>query len=234
MMDLATIRVRYFCRLPFNLNFRCYSFKRFAGITALAATEHGRIANPIPHQAFTDVSWNDLRETHQVVKDMLFCARADLLKAHPFPEVDLVIPESVVWSAIGHLLTRHIPEVLLIKEYQAVNAISFTGLMSYNRGRAYSLVSTERHLKNYPKTWKVRLLRLVKFIRYSIHGGLGLGEARRLWKDNSGSFVYWMTFPFAMALAFKDRLQKKVIKSHREFDAVKHSVILTVDELNSV
>jgi glycosyltransferase involved in cell wall biosynthesis len=201
----------------------------YVGLTALAATDAwGAIENPFPSAPFTDVSWNDLAEVHRVTGDMLFCARAEELKAHPFPEIDLVIPESVVWTAIGDRPTRLVPEVLKMVEYQSSHAVSFNGSMSYNRGRAYSLATTTRNFRHYRQTMKTRLWRLINFIRYSLHGEITPYKSRRLWGENSSTFLFWIMFPIALGLAVKDRLQGKVKMTHRKFLAAQDSANFSI------
>ena len=206
----------------------------YVGVTALAATEEGCIVNPFPDVDFKDVSWNDLAEVYRVTGDMVFCVRSDLLEAHPFPEVDLVIPESVVWTAIGYKLARFVPEVLLVKEYRVIHAISFTNTMNYNRGRAYAVALTERNLRTYKRSLIVRFWRLVTFIRYSLHGEISIWKARQLWGDNSYGLAYWLIFPFAYFIAVKDTLQGKVRFSHREFLANRYVARFDVEILNSI
>lgn len=205
---------------------------KYVGLTALAATDQGTIANPFPEVPYKDVSWNDLAEIHHVTTDMLFCARAAALKANPFPEVDLVIPESVVWTAIGDRSTRLISEVLLMKEYRTAYSISFSGTMSYNRGRAYALAETVYNLRSYHRVWILRVWRLITFIRYSLHGEIELAQARRMWGANSFGWAFWLACPLACGLAFKDRMQGKVRRTHREFIAAKVDTRYTVEILN--
>ena len=78
----------------------------FVGVTALAATQEGVIVNPFPDVDHIDVSWNDLAEVHHVSSDMIYMVRSEEMRGNPFPEVDLVIPEGVVWNAIGYRKTR--------------------------------------------------------------------------------------------------------------------------------
>ncbi|WP_089729403.1 glycosyltransferase family 2 protein [Candidatus Thiosymbion oneisti] len=196
----------------------------YVGVTALCATDEGVVVNPFPDVEQTDVSWNDLAGMHKVTRDMLFFTRASALKACPFPEVDLVIPESVVWTQIGHRKTRLISEVLMIKEYKADNRISFTGCMAYNRGRAYALATTERNLRSYTRGWRIRAWHLITFLRYSIHGELAMREVLRLWGNNTSRFALWASLPVAWLLAIKDMRQGKVKKTHREFLAVRNTV----------
>lgn len=205
----------------------------FVGMTALAAHEKGCIVNPFPDVNYKDVSWNDLSEIYKVTRDMLFCTRADILKAHAFPEVDFVIPESVVWSAIGDRKSRLISEVLKIIEYNADHCISFSGRMEYNRGRAYALAASVRNVQSYPQSWQIRTRRLITFIRYCVHGELNFSDALRLWGDNSNYVAFSLAIPLALLLATKDALQGKVVKSHREFLVAKGKVKIIVERINN-
>jgi glycosyltransferase involved in cell wall biosynthesis len=205
----------------------------YVGVTALAATNQGVIANPFPDVAFKDVSWNDLSEKYHVTSDMLFCARADALKAIPFPEVDMVIPESVVWTALGHRLSRLIPEILKKIEYGAEHAISFSGNMSYNRGRAHALAATRNNLIGYRRSPKVLAWRLITYIRYCIHGDMTFGQAIKLWGGNSDHLSFYLAFPFALVLALKDRWQGKVRKTHLEFLSAQVLVCITSEKLGA-
>lgn len=200
----------------------------FVGVSALAATKDGIIVDPIQEGEDPDIPWNDLAQRFGSHSDMIYMARTDALRAHPFPEVDLVIPESVVWNAIGHLRAKLVPQVLLIKEYRAPNAISFSGKMSYNRGRAYALAAIERYLRPYRALQHAPWPRIVTFLRYSLHGEIGLAEARRLWGDNSTSARFWLALPWAGIHAVIDRIRGKVVRSHREFLANRDSAVSAV------
>ncbi len=91
---------------------------QFLGVTALAATEDGVIFNPFRDLQQVDLKLNDMAEVKSAATDMMHMARTDLLRANPFPEVDLVVPESAVWSVVCHCPSRLISEVLLRKEYR--------------------------------------------------------------------------------------------------------------------
>ncbi len=207
---------------------------RYVGVTALCATEAGIIVNPFPNVEYLDTTWNDLAEVHRVTSDMLYFTRASDLKAHPFPEVDFVVPESVVWTAIGNKKTRFIPEVLKMVEYRVANAISFTGKMEYNRGRAHALATATRNLAAYRRSAKVRWWRLVTFIRYSVHGEISYRDQLHLWGNNSPTVVWAMMSPLAWLLALKDRLQGKVRRTHREFLAASQIATITCQRLQGV
>ena len=207
---------------------------KYVGVTALCATEAGVIVNPFPNVEYLDTTWNDLAEVHRVYSDMLYFTRASDLKAHPFPEVDFVVPESVVWTAIGNKKTRFIPEVLKMVEYRAPNAISFTGKMEYNRGRAHALATSTRNLAGYRRSAKVRWWRLVTFIRYSVHGEISNRDQLHLWCNNSPTIAWVLMWPLAWLLALKDRLQGKVRRTHREFSAANQIATITCQRLQGV
>ena len=203
----------------------------YVGITALCRTESGVVVDPFPGVDYLDTTWNDLAEVHGVTADMLFFTRASELKAHPFPEVDFLVPESVVWTAIGNRKTRVIPEVLQVKEYRSDHCISFSGKMEYNRGRAWALAKTVRHLSGYHRSLRTRAWRLVNFIRYCLHGEIGYRPALALWGNNSPPLLLWLAAPVGGLLALKDRWQGKVVKTHRAFLAARESASLTVERL---
>lgn len=206
--------------------------KDFVGVTAQCTTSGGTTADPFPGVAWTDVSWNDLAAKHHVKTDMLFFVRADALRATPFPEVDLVIPESVVWSVLGHRKSRLISEVLMYKEYQgAAGGLSFSGVMSYNRGRAYALAQTAQAFKSYPSPLRERWWQQVTFLRYALHGELGLRETLRLWRAGIVCLVP-LSYAAAYLLVFRDALQGKVRKTHREFLAAREGATITAQRLS--
>lgn len=187
----------------------------FVGVTALAATDSGVILNPVVDGLSIDISWNELATRSNSTSDMLFVARSDALRDCPFPEVDLVIPESAVWCRLGHRKTRLVGEVLKGVEYCTPNAISFSGVMSYNRGRAHALAISHHELSVLHSLAPSRLSSLITFLRYCWHGDIGLREAFALW--NHGSRLrFAAALPAAALFVAHDRLRNTVVKSHRE------------------
>lgn len=205
----------------------------YVGIAALCRTEAGVVVDPFPDRASLDTTWNDLAEVHGVTADMLFFTRATALKSHPFPEVDFVVPESVVWTAIGHRKARVIRDVLKVNEYGSDHCISFSGKMEYSRGRAHALAATVRHLSGYPHGFRVRLWRAITFVRYCLHGEIGYREARALWGYHSSRLLFLVAVPCGWLLALKDRWQGKVVMTHRAFLANREHASLTVERFGA-
>lgn len=202
--------------------------ENYVGITALCGDRRGVISTALPLPGEFDTTWNDLRLKSKIDGDMLHFVRGDLLKTLPFPEIDFVVPEQVVWSRLGHMKTRVCPEVLESKQYNAPNAISFTKKMAYCRGRAHAIAAIERNLSSYSRTnWQKRWA-LITFLRCCMHGEIGVAESRRLWGRNSTTSELLAMLPVATLLAAKDIAQGRVRRTHRDFETANRTVTMTV------
>lgn len=201
--------------------------KLFFGVSAFAINKDGAITNPFPSLKSVDISFNDLISKYPLGFDLLVMARTEILHAHPFPEVDLYVPEGAVWNIIGHQKMRLVPDALLIKDYLATPgmSVSYSGKMAYNRGRAYAIAIVRQSLSSVQLTPLQRILEVINFLRYCQHGDLSILEARALWKTNSSALLLFAALPIAAALATIDRLQDKVVYSHREFLRNRHAYI---------
>ncbi|CAJ0888471.1 hypothetical protein AMST5_03880 [freshwater sediment metagenome] len=200
----------------------------FVGLVGLCRTEEGDILTQLPFQERFDTTWNELSEIHRVTGDMVYLARAEALRNHPFPEVDFIVPESAVWSALGERRVRVCPEALKVIEYGAMHCVSFSGRMEYNRGRAIAMALSEHNLRRYPKTLSTRLWRAITYLRYSIHGELGAVEALSAWGANFPGPLIVLLYPIAYILASIDTIRGKVRKTHREFLAAQSKTKINV------
>ena len=201
----------------------------FVGVTALCGDERGVISTRLPASGIFDTTWNDLRVRSRVGGDMLYFTCSKFLKMNPFPVVDYLVSEGVVWTSIGNLKTRICPEILKVVQYGAPNCISFSRKMEYCRGKAYALAILNKNLRGFPKKWTDRLWDIITFIRYCLHGEIGLVEGIQLWGKNTPASLIVLLIPFASLLAVKDVLQGKVKKTHREFERARKSVVITVE-----
>jgi hypothetical protein len=144
-----------------------------------------------------------------------------MLLENPFPEVDFVIPESVVWCKFSTMNVVVMPQVVQIRQYNSTeNSISFSGKMQYNRANAYALYTTESELiekkveSAFINRWRV----FVNFIRYSIHGEMSAVEIHRMLHKMKFGVVYFILLPISIILILKDVAQRKVVYTHRGFD----------------
>jgi len=202
------------------------------GIT-LCSNLNSLLDNSRTYNENQSLTLNIMTETHGIQGDFFICARASLLKANLFPEVDLYMPEGLLWATIGEYPVDFIPEILIHKNYNSKGAISFVKTMTYCRGKAYSLSGYVSRTKGYERPFILRVWQLVTFIRYSIHGEIDTLEARRLWSNNPAAEFYWVLFLVGLMLALRDKFKQVVVYSHREFLRAREGARVSVERLNS-
>jgi glycosyltransferase involved in cell wall biosynthesis len=202
----------------------------FCGVSALCDTEEGVLGNRFySSDKPLDMVWNEMYRSLRA--DLVIFTRTELVKQNPFPEVDFLISESSVWSKIGVRKTRFIPIVLERKQYGEINALSYSRHMSYNRGHAYAIALTNPYVSHFLSSQE-RVIRAVNYLRYSRHGDIPVCEAFRLWQADGREIVLLLAlWPVALALAFKDRLQGKVRKTHRDFLVAQAVATVTTERL---
>lgn len=205
----------------------------FVGVTALAADQSGILLKGLPVSNCIDTTWNELSYRYRVTGDKSIFIRASVLKQHRFLEVDFVVPEGSLWSAIGDLKTRLIPEVLLVKEYQAPYCISFSKSIKYARGYAFAYALSERNTKHHKKHLATKLFKLISYARYSVHGEIPLSTTRNLWPILSDFLLLILVYPIGIAFAIRDIVLGKVIKTHREFDTAVMDVKINTEYLST-
>lgn len=201
----------------------------YMGVSARAETEECVLGARLNHR-IVDWEWNRLFSALR--SDLVIFARTDLMRKHPFKEVDFLIPESSVWNIIGTLRTKFADTPLKRVYYRQPNALSFSGKMQYSRGRAYALGGDYQYVKG-GLGMRGELMRAVNFIRYCAHGDIGFGTASRIW---SGSFVsncmlLLGAFP-AFLLVMRDRWRGVVEKTHIEFERNRKVVRFSRKEWN--
>jgi glycosyltransferase involved in cell wall biosynthesis len=205
--------------------------EKFCGVTALCDTKEGGSLGNKFYQlgAPIDITWCELSQ--KLAADMVIFTRADLLKQTPFLEVDFLIPESSVWNEIGILKTRFIPTVLQRKHYGEVNALSFSGYMAYNRGYAYAKAKNKSKTLRNPFLRK-RIWDTVNYLRYCLHGEISFKQSILNWEPNWFECVLLLvSWPLSVALALKDQIQGKVLKTHREFLVAKDMADIKLEVL---
>jgi glycosyltransferase involved in cell wall biosynthesis len=198
-----------------------YKQSSYCGLTAIASTSEGDIFNPLPQLNNLDTTWNDifgLYAKNTKNQDMVLCVRTDLMKSNPFPEVDFVAPEGVIWTKLGNMRTRLISKPIKFVEYGHTGAISHSNKMEYNRGRAVALAQIFLEMKKYHTAYHYTITSSVNYYRYAIHGDIRITDARKSWPLNENHLLNYFFVFTAILLCLKDRFQNKVIKTHKEFE----------------
>jgi len=114
--------------------------------------------------------------------------------------------------------TRFLPIALMEKNYYQKNALSFTGLMSYNKGNALGMAITKNYIFPY-KSLPSKVFFILNYLRYCHHGDINISNAIKLWKPKLIDYFYlFLLLPLAKVVAFKDIVQGKVRKTHIEYE----------------
>jgi glycosyltransferase involved in cell wall biosynthesis len=182
---------------------------RYAEVQGLCADERGTVlGDKYPTDIF-DADYYELTQVFRLRGDRAGMIRADVLRAHPFPEgfASTLVPEAIVHNRIAlSYLIRGFNEVIAQKEYLP------DGL---TRGRAHrhGEASGPRllHLEELLAMAKTRPLPAnVRFKAYANLSRYGLHERCRPWTQarKAPSPALWLaTFPLGVALYVRDRIR---------------------------
>jgi len=208
----------------------------YAGIIGLASDKFNNLitSNNIISENIDD-SWININNKHNINGDGIIALRKDLLLNNPYKEVDFYIPNSSVTMEFIDMKMIVISKILQVREYNSTgNSISFGKKMEYSKGNAYAIYLSEliKRKKNIPSQKK--LITTVNFVRYAIHGDINLKKMIVMIKS-MGFLVYSIiSLPIGLLLSFKDRMQKKVVHTHREFYKSIKSTSITVQTNKSL
>ena len=73
--------------------------------------------------------------------------------------------------------------------------------------------------------------KLITFIRYSLHGEIGIMDQIRLWGNNSLHNILLLLWPIALILVLRDQMQGKVRYTHRDFNAASEMVLISYSRM---
>ena len=201
--------------------------ENYIGVIAFATVGKKIITTSSDISSEIHDTWDNIRNIRNINGDGILLLRRDKLLKNLFPEVDFVIPESVVWCHFSTMISIVVPKPLQVREYNSTeNSISYSGKMQYNRGNAHALCITESELilrkRTHIKHLGRRLKAYVNFIRYSIHGEINLIDIYKMTVLMKFNIFYVILIPVSILLSIKDILQKKVLYTHREFEHSKY------------
>ncbi len=186
---------------------------RFASVTAQSIGSDGTpIGQPFPMSPYDSTPF-DLNYPAGRHYDAWVCAKTSILRKFPYPELDYVVPEGVVWQhEMGRrYLTRCINETLRIVHRNSVNAITGSGKMRYNAGYAFGLAKVINNPDVDMRRKPVQAMRTyVNYGRLSHHGHVLPGQAMALLKDPAARMLAWLVYPLARLVAARDTMRGKV------------------------
>ena len=198
------------------------------------------------------VCFNDLFQLHGYEGDHCLLIKTSVMKNNFFPEVDLIIPEDVVYTKFGNSKVILCESTVLYKEYMSKHHTCFTGKYIFSRGRAHRLAIVKKNLNQYGSciypseliskgcTKKIqhflyngnyiskKYSYLISFFRFCIHGDITFYKALNIWPYKLNRLVSYSTYTLSLILSYIDSIKGRVDKTHLIFDKSIHKYSLDI------
>lgn len=186
----------------------------YTGVVGLCAYPDGKIVGTAFPQDILDANAITIRTIYHVEGDKFGVNRTDVLREFSFPEdLGRFVTESLVWGRIARLYKeRYVNEVFAYKEYQEGGLTDRGNPLRALRLRVESAPAMRlayRELAEVPPEMaplKERLKNYANFVRYSLHGGVGI---RRQWSESTVRWLYLFAVPIGILLYERDRYRLK-------------------------
>ena len=177
------------------------------------------------------LNWNMLK--NKIDGDATILALSKNFKDKSYPEVDFLITES---SLLEKIYKKKIfilsPQIVKVMDRKAKNSVSFGDTLSYTRGSFYTLVINETEKEFSKKKIKLKIITVLNYFRYSLHGDISLNKTLKKFKPFKKYYIYKLLFPFSLLFYIRDICFKKIEKTHIEFEKNKKKAKIAVEIFN--
>ncbi len=183
---------------------------RFAGVEGLAAYLDGEIeGTPFPKDVL-DSDYIEIRGKYGVTGDKKGAIRTDLLRAFPFPHFpgEKHIRPSLLWRRLSCDYTfRFINEVIQLKELQPGGLSSDRFRLRVNNPQGFRYYYQEE-VNRYGKqnTLRRRLDSCAKYVRFSLHSGIGY---RQQCREIDAPWLWFLSIPKGTLVWLRDRVKMR-------------------------
>jgi len=150
--------------------------------------------------------------------DATICAKSNIYLDQRFPEIDFLTIESVLLGDLFKPFKFFLSDtVTKIMDRSAENSVSHGKRLQYCRGSAYALSKTTSLAKFKSMKIKIKILTVINYFRYCIHGDIKFIDSVKMWKVLQKNYIFFFLLPVSYAISIRDRALKKVVKTHVEF-----------------
>lgn len=188
------------------------------------------ISKPFPNDG--TYLWSDIEEF--VIGDGTICVKNEIYLNKRFPEVDFLTHEGILLKEIfnnhNFYLTK---KVLKIMDRTAENSVTHGKMIEYARGSAFAMGKTIM-IDNFKKfSLKQKIFCVLNYFRYSLHGDVKLKHIFTRWEVLKKFPIFNFILPLSIFICIRDRLLKKVVKTHIEFEKNKNTFSLMIKTNNN-
>ena len=154
-------------------------------------------------------------------------------KRKKFLEVDFLITEGSLLDTLFKNKTFLLsPKIVKIMDRGAENSVSFGKKIQYTRGSVYCIALVETEKKFQRKNLFSKILIVINYWRYSIHGDISFNKALKMLKPIKKNYLYAFLFPISYMISLRDLFLNKVKKTHIEFEKNKKNSIIKIRKFN--
>ncbi len=181
---------------------------RFAGIEGLAAYLDGRVEGSYFPQDVLDSNYIEMRNRYKVTGDKKGAILTAILRQYPFPRFpgEKHIRPSLLWKRLArHYRFRYINEVIQLKELQSNGLSSNRFHLRMKNPQGFRLYYQEEINRNGDHdNLRKRLSDCAKYVRYSLHSGIGYRQQRR---DIEAPWLWLLSLPEGTLDWLRDRIK---------------------------
>ncbi len=180
---------------------------KFGGVVGLCVDDEGNLVGQPLLSFYIDASPQELVYKYKIRQEMVGFVRTDILKKFPFPEdITGLVPESVVWGAIGeHYKFRFVNEVFRVyhSENDQITRTSKPG-KDCEGHLYYRYLALSRDIKWFRYHPLIFLVRAAQLVRFWLH----CSPERRRWfwpESLFGKFLVVIMFPAGVLWWMRDK-----------------------------
>ncbi len=166
------------------------------------------------------MTWEDY--TNYVKGDSTMLERTKAYKNKKFKEVDFLISESTLINKIHKKKLILISPIVTKIMRRATDSISFGNTLSYCRGYAHSIAINFNKKEFHKLTLFKKLWFFINYWRYVWHGDIKLNKAKKMWVITKNLNIYYLLIPLSVIMCIRDKVWKKIKKTHLEFNKNKN------------
>jgi glycosyltransferase involved in cell wall biosynthesis len=183
----------------------------FTGVTGLCVDQAGKLHGTSFPRDVTDSDSREIRYVHRVKGEKCGFHRTEILRRHPFPEVEgaTFVPEDIVWFSIARSYkTRFVNDVMRIYWHtEAAGAQLSSARLTRKGAEAAALVSRWVLNNDLSYFWHAPASLLYAgalFSRFSFDAGIGVFR-QRLQLGTAAQLVWLLSLPLGFSESLWDR-----------------------------
>lgn len=221
----------YFIKTISDRNIK--KIKNFGGIIAQNISTEGvsqTFKNLVPKK-INYLKWENLYKL--IHGDGTIITHSKNYKNKKYLEVDFLINESSLTNKIfKNKLFLVSPKIVKVMNRSAKNSVSFGDKLQYTRGTTYCIATNENKNNFIKKKFIEKIKTVIFYWRFSLHGDVSFKKTLNMFYSIKKNYFYILLYPFSLMFFLRDRIFKKIEKTHIEFQENIKKTKVTISTFN--